>query len=141
MSYNVHYNIDWLHYSFWLCGSQQTGKFLKRWEYQTTSPVSWETWMQNKKQQIEPDKEQWTGSILGKEYIKAVYCDPAYLTYMQSTSCEMQAGWSTRWNQGCQKKYQQPQICRWYHFNGRKWRVKESLDGGKRGKWKSWLKT
>ena len=45
--------------------------------------------MQNKKQQIEPDKEQRTGSILGKEYIKAVYCDPAYLTYMQSTSCEM----------------------------------------------------
>ena len=36
--------------------------------------------------------EQWTGSKLGKEYIKAVYCHPAYLTYMQSTSCEM-PGW------------------------------------------------
>ena len=36
----------------------------------------------------EPDMEQWTGSNLGKEYIKAVYCHPAYLTYMQSTSCE-----------------------------------------------------
>ena len=38
------------------------------------------------------DMEQWTGSKLGKEYIKAVYCHPAYLTYMQSTSCEM-LGW------------------------------------------------
>ena len=44
--------------------------------------------MQIKKQQLEPDMEQ-TGSKLGKEYIKAVYCHPAYLTYMQSTSCEM----------------------------------------------------
>ena len=43
-------------------------------------------------QQLEPDMEQWTGSKLGKEYIKAVYCHLAYLTYMQSTSCEM-LGW------------------------------------------------
>jgi len=53
--------------------------------------------MQIKKQQFEPDMEQWTGSKLGKEYINAVYCHPAYLTYMQSTSCkrtgyESQAG-------------------------------------------------
>ena len=48
--------------------------------------------MQVKKQQLEPDMEQKTGSKLGKEYIKAVYCHPAYLTYMQSTSCEM-LGW------------------------------------------------
>ena len=48
--------------------------------------------MQVKKQQLEQDMEQWTGSKLGKEYIKAVYCHPAYLTYMQSTSCEM-SGW------------------------------------------------
>ena len=45
-----------------------------------------------KKQQLEPDMEQWTGSKLGKEYNKAVYCHPAYLTSMQSTSCEM-PGW------------------------------------------------
>ena len=56
------------------CGSQQTGKFLKRWEYQTIWPASWETCMQVKKQQLEPDMEQWTGSKLRKEYIKAVYC-------------------------------------------------------------------
>ena len=48
--------------------------------------------MQVRKQQLEPDMEQWTGSKLGKEYVKAVYCHPAYLAYMQSTSCEM-PGW------------------------------------------------
>ena len=46
--------------------------------------------MQVKKQQLELDMEQQTGSKLGKEYVKAVYCHPAYLTYMQSTSREMQ---------------------------------------------------
>ena len=45
--------------------------------------------MQVKKQQLEPDMEQQTGSKLGKKYIKAVYCHPVYLTYTQSTSCEM----------------------------------------------------
>ena len=45
--------------------------------------------MQVKKQQLKLDLEQWTGSKLGKEYIKAVYRHPAYLTYMQSTSCEI----------------------------------------------------
>ena len=56
------------------------GKFFKRWQYQTTLPVSWE---------MEPRN----GSKLGKEYVKAVYCHPAYLTDMQSTSCEM-PGWN-----------------------------------------------
>ena len=48
--------------------------------------------MQVKRQQLEPDMEQLTGSKLGREYEKAVYCHPAYLTYMQSTSCKM-PGW------------------------------------------------
>ena len=69
------------------------GKFFKRWEYQTTWPASCEICMQVKKQQLEPDMEQWTGSKLGKEYVKAVYCHPAYSTYMLSTSCEM-LGWT-----------------------------------------------
>ena len=47
--------------------------------------------MQVKKQQLEVDMQQGTGSNSGKEYIKAVYCHPAYFTYMQSTSCEMQS--------------------------------------------------
>ena len=45
--------------------------------------------MHIKEQQLEPDMEEQTGSELGKEYVKAIYCHPAYLTYMQSTSCEM----------------------------------------------------
>ena len=48
--------------------------------------------MQVKKQQLEPDMKQWTGFKSGKEYIKAAYFHPAYLTYTQSTSCEM-LGW------------------------------------------------
>ena len=68
------------------------GKFWKRWEYQTTWPASWAICIQVKKQQLEPDMEKLTGSKLGKEYFKAVYCHSAYLTYMQSTSWEM-LGW------------------------------------------------
>ena len=64
-------------------------KFFKRWEHQTTLPASWEICMQVKKQQWKQDMEQQTGSKLGKEYVKAVYCHPAYVTYVQSTSCEM----------------------------------------------------
>ena len=67
-------------------------KFWKRWEYQTTWPASWEICMQVKKQQLELNMEQQTGSKLGKEYVKAVHCHSAYLTYMQSTSCEI-PGW------------------------------------------------
>ena len=48
--------------------------------------------MQDKKQKLEPDVEQLTGSKLREQYVKAVYCQHAYLTYMQSTSCKM-LGW------------------------------------------------
>ena len=64
------------------------GKFWKRWEYQTTWPASWETYMQVRKQESERVMEQQTGSKQEKEYFKAVYCHPAYLTSMQSTSWE-----------------------------------------------------
>ena len=126
------------------------GKFFKRWEYQITllapeksvcrsrSNSSWTVLVQ---EATEPDMEQWTGSKLGKEYVKAVYCHPAYLTYIQSTSYKCRAGWSKSWNQDCQEKYQYPQICRWYHPYGRKGRTKEPLDESERGEWKSWLKT
>ena len=65
------------------------GKFLKRWEYETTRPATWAICMKIKKQQLELNIEQWTGSKLGKEYIKAAYCHSAYLTYMQNTWCKM----------------------------------------------------
>ena len=68
-------------------------QFWKRWEYHTTWPTSWETYMQVRKQKLELDMEQQTGSKYEKEYVKAVYCHPAYLTYMQNTSWEM-LGWS-----------------------------------------------
>ena len=48
--------------------------------------------MQHKKQQLELDMEKWTGSKLGNEYVKGVYCESTYLTFMQSTSCKM-LGW------------------------------------------------
>ena len=67
-------------------------KILEETEIQTTLPVSLETCMQDKNQQLEPNMEQRTGSKFGKEYIKAVYHHPASLTYMQATSWEMQ-GW------------------------------------------------
>ena len=73
---------DWVyHNKLW--------KILKRWAYQTTLPASWEISIKVKKQQLELGMEQQTGSKLGKEYIKAIYCHPAYLTYMQSISWGM----------------------------------------------------
>ena len=65
------------------------GKFLKRQEYQTLLPASWEICMQVKNHWLEPDMEQQTGSKLGKEYYKDVYFQPVFLTFIQSTSCEM----------------------------------------------------
>ena len=62
--------------------------------------------MQVKKQQLELDMEQQTGSKLVKEYVKAVYCHPAYLTYMKSTYVKCQAELNTSWNQDWMEKYQ-----------------------------------
>ena len=73
------------------------GKVFKILGYQTTLPASFKTCMHIKKQQLEPDMEQWTGSKLGKEYVKAVYYHPAYLTYMQSKH---------KLESDCREKYQ-----------------------------------
>ena len=62
----------------WITGN--CGK-LKRWEYQATWPASWEICIQFRKQQLELDMEQQTGSKLGREYTKALYCHPTYITY------------------------------------------------------------
>ena len=62
---------DWVHHS-------KLWKILKRWEYQTALPTSWEICMQVKKQQLEPDMEKWTDLKLGKEYDKVVCCHPAF---------------------------------------------------------------
>jgi len=62
--------------------------------------------MQVKKHQLELDIEQQTGSKSGKEYFKAVYCHPAYLTYMRSISCEMRGWMKHKMVQDCWEKYQ-----------------------------------
>ena len=77
-------------YSHFLTGLGSSWKEReKRWEYQTSLSVSRETCMQVKKQQLEPDMEKQTGSKLGKEYVKAIYCQPAYLTYMKNIACKI----------------------------------------------------
>ena len=70
--------IDYAKAFVWITAN--CGKFLKRWEYQITLPVPWEN--EGQKQQWEWDMEQRIGSKLGKDYFKAVYCYPAYLTSM-----------------------------------------------------------
>ena len=83
----------------------------------------------------------WTHPLTQLILPEVVYCHPAYVTYMQSTSWET-LGWKKHsGNQDCREKYQSPQICRWHHPCGRKWRgTKKPLDESKRGEWKSWLK-
>ena len=65
------------------------GKLFNKWDDQTTSPASWEICVKVKKQQLELDMEQQTGSKSEKEYLKAASCHPAYVTSGQSTSCKM----------------------------------------------------
>ena len=78
---------------------------LKETGVQTTLPVSWETCMWVKKQPFKLDMEQWTGSKLEKEYVKAVYSCSAYLTICRVHHSKCQAGWITSWNQDCWEKY------------------------------------
>ena len=122
------------------------GKFWKRWEYQTTWPASWEICMQVKKQQLELDMEQQTGSKWGKEYIKAVYCHPAYLTYMQSTSCEMLSWMKHKLESRLPGEISitsdmqiTPPL--WQKVKRNVMKVKEPLDEDERWEGKSWLKT
>ena len=78
---------------------------------QITLPASWKICMQVKKQKLELDMEQQSGSKLRKEY----YCHPAYLTYMQSISCEMPGWMKYKLESRLQEKYQKPQIYKWHH--------------------------
>ena len=117
------------------------GKFWKKWDYQTTWPPSWETYMQVRKQQLELDMEQQTGSKSGMEYVKAVYCHPAYLTYIQSISWET-LGWMKHKLESrllgeisiTLNMQMIPPLCQ------KARRTKEPLDESERGEWKSWLK-
>ena len=110
------------------------GKFLKRWEYQTTLPGSWETCMQIKKKRLEWDMEQWFqigkgvhwGCILSPCLFK-LYPPPKKKIICQIHHAKCWAGGITSWKQGFWEKYQQHQIWGWYHFNDRKWRGTKSI--------------
>ena len=109
--------------------------FWKRWKYQTTWPASWEIFMQVKKQQFEPDMEQLTGSKLGKEYIKAVYCHPVYLTCMQRTSYKMPGWIKHKVESTLPGETSITSVRRWQHSYGRKRRgTKQPLDESERVK-------
>ena len=113
----------------WATGSQQSGKFIKRWEYQTTLSASWEICTQVKKQQLKPDMEQQTGSKLWQGYAEYIM-----------------------WNARLDDSQAGIKIDRRNINNVRcagdttlmaesKEETKEPLDEGERGKWKSLLKT
>ena len=93
----------WLCQNLWLVDHNKLWKILK--EMGIPDHLIWllRNLYQVKKQL---DMEQWTGSKLEKEYIKAVYCHPAYLTYMQSTSSKMPSWMKHSWNQDSWEKYQ-----------------------------------
>ena len=94
--------LDYVKAFMWI--TTNCGKLLKRWEYQATLPAFWETCMLVKKQQLEPDMEQWNDSKLGKEHNKAV-------TLLIQLICRVHrvkfwTGWSSSWIQDCQEEYQ-----------------------------------
>ena len=105
-------------------------KFWKRWEYHTTLPASWETCMQVKKQQLEPDIEQWADSKLEKNTSGLYIVTLLIYLVCRVYHAKCHSGWSTTWNQDCWEKYQQPQICKWHHPYGRKWRGTKEVLGG-----------
>ena len=94
--------------------------------------------MQVKKQQLELDMEQQTDSKQEKEYVKAVYCHPAYLTYMQSTSWETLGWMKHRLESRLPGEIKITSDVQMTPPYGRKWRrTKEPLDESERGEWKS----
>ena len=88
----------------------------------------------------EPNMEQQTGSKLGREYFKALYCHPDYLTYMQRTSCKMLGWMKHKLESRLPAEISITSDIRWHHSYGRKWRTKEPLDESERGEGKIWLK-
>ena len=92
-----HYSFCFIDYAkaFDCLDHNKQWKVLQEMGIPTILPVSWEICMQLKKQQLELDMKQQSGSKLGKEYVKTVYCHPTSLTSRHSTSCEM-LGWKTQ---------------------------------------------
>ena len=120
------------------------------WDGWMASPTWW-TWVW-----VDSGSWWWTGKpgvlpSMGSQRVGHDWATNTFIPFSRKSSagvlCRVHhvkypAGWITSWNQDWWEKYQQPQICRWYHSNGRKWRgTKEPFDEGERGKWKSWLQT
>ena len=98
--------------------------------------------MQVRKQQLELDMEQQNGSKSGKEYIKALFCHPAYLTYMQSMSWEMLGWMKHKLESRLPEETPITSDMQMTPHLWQKWReTRELLDESERGDWKSWLKT
>ena len=129
---NIYYYFMWI--------TMNCGKVFKRWECQTSWPASWETCMQVRKQQLELDMEQQTVSKSGKEYVKAVYCHPAYLTSIQSTSWETLDWMKNKLESRLLGEILITSDMQMTPHFWQKWRTKEPLDERERGEWKSWLK-
>ena len=114
----------------------------KRCEYQTTLPASWEICMQVKKEQLEKDMEQQTGSYFGKEYVEIIYCHTTYWIYMQRTSHEI-LGWKKHKLES--RLLGEISITSDMHMMPSLWqkwrRTKEPLDESERRELKGWLKT
>ena len=113
-------------------------KVIKEMRMSDTLSASCETCMQVKKQQLELYMNQLSGSKLGKEYNRLCIVTLLILLIHRVHHVKCRAGWITSWNQVSWEKYQQSQICGWYHANSRKQRrTKEPLDEDERGEWKS----
>ena len=115
-------------------------KFFKRWEYQNNLPDSWEICMQVKKQQLELDMEKQTGSKSEKEYVKVVYCHPAYLTYMWSTWWEMPGWMKHKLESRFPGEISVNSDTQMTPPSSQKVKKKEHLDVSERGEWKVGLK-
>ena len=96
--------------------------------------------MQVQKQQLEPDMEQQTSSKLGKEYAEAISCHPSYLTYMQSTSCEMGFDEAQVWIKIAGRNISNLRYADDTTLMAESEEKLESLDESEREEWKSWLK-
>ena len=138
----ISFRMDWLPKPLTVWITKNCGKFWKRWEYQTTWSASWEICIQVRKQQLELDIEQQTGSKSEKEYVKAVHCHPASLTCMQSTSLEMLGWMKPKLESGLPGEISITSDMQMIPPYVRKWRItKRPLDKSERGEWKSWPKT